>query len=169
MRISILQTSGCQWKVQSMLINDPVISRLLSTTITVRILSDGWSYYLKIKINLNMKHDQPVMDVIPCSFQSGFRRLPTRGLWMTNPCQNSKYPLTHFYIRFLLEVNLPKVKRTYNIYRMFQDSVYINCLQYLLHSDNILNVSRFAYFAFFVNTYCTIIARFLMTLSSLQY
>ena len=37
-----------------------------------------------------MKHDQPVIDVIPCSFQSGFRRLPTRGLWKTNPCQNSK-------------------------------------------------------------------------------
>ena len=120
-----------------MSINDQVISRLLSNTITVRILSDGWSYYLKIKINLNMKHDQPVMEVIPCSFQSGFRRLPTRGLWMTNPCQNSKYPLTHFYIRFLLEANLPKVKRTDNIYRMFQDFVYIKNTEqlYVLSHD----------------------------------
>ena len=81
-------------------------------------------------VNLNMKHDQSVMDVIPCSFQSRFRHLLTRGLWKTNPCQNHKYALTYFHIRFLFEVNLHKVKRTDNIYRMFQDSVYINCLQY---------------------------------------
>ena len=54
------------------------------------------------------------------------------------PNQNNKYALTHFHIRFLFEANLHKVKRMDNIYRMFQDSVYINCLQYQFYSDNIL-------------------------------
>ena len=85
---------------------------------------------------MNMKHDQPVMDVIPCSCDTML--IPIRGLWKTNPSLNSKYALTHFHIRFLLEANVHKVKRTDNIYRMFQDSVYINNLQYLIHSDNIL-------------------------------
>ena len=66
------------------------------------IFLNNHAHYL---VNLNIKHDQSVMDVIPCSFQSRFRRLPTWGLWKTNPCQNNKYALIHFHIRFLFEAN----------------------------------------------------------------
>ena len=37
---------------------------------------------------------------------------------------NSKYAPIHFHVQFLLVANLHKVKRTDNIFRMFQDSVY---------------------------------------------
>ena len=119
------------------------LSHVLSKIITE---SDFWATggliilknHVHCLVNLNMKHDHSMMDVIPCSSQSGFRHLPTRGLWKTSPCQNNKYTLAHFHIQLLFEANLHKVKRTDNIYRMFQDSVYINCLQYQFYSDNIL-------------------------------
>ena len=70
--------------------------------------------------------------------------IPIRVQASTNPglmedqSVSKQYVLTYFHIRFLFEANLHKVKRTDNIYRMFQDSVYINCLQYQFYSDNTL-------------------------------